>query len=826
MGRNYTRGMRIAGVVIALLSSGSIVKAGPLDEPVAVALPAQPLGDALRELAKTSGLQLLFDPNLVAGRHAPAVTGTLAPREALRQLLRGTDLEAHEESPGVLIIRVRPSRAATAPHSGDPEPVTNTPGAPALIKDAALEEIVVTAQKREQNLQDVPISISAVSSQDLARRNISDLTDLRGQVPGLSIGGSAGANASNVFAIRGVPGLVQAIGSGQATAVYLDGVYLSRPDAAVFSLDDVERIEVLRGPQGTLYGRNATAGAINIITRDPGSELRGGLDLTYGNYDTFRARGSLSGPLAGGFSAGLSGSYDKRDGYFINSVTSNRVDDRKSRTVRGKLRYVAPDELFTAALAGDWSGFNNPVIFRNPYVFPSSTIVGLGDPKRVSFDPGSEALSRQRTRSRGLALTMTYKPSEAVDLTSVTSWRLFTASGAMDNDATAVPLLASANTNRSETRSQELRGIVTMKRLRLTLGGNYFREDGRVAFHTGAPNIPISLTNPIDKTTLEAWALFGQAELDVTDALTLVGGLRYNNEQRDFSIDYTQKPPPVGRFTQGQVKDDVLIPSAGVNFRPMPDVLLYAKVGRGYQAPGFNGFPGANASVVDTFSSETLWAYELGVKAQFLDRRVTVNAAAFHYDYKDLQVRSVTGPGTAAIDNAATAAVKGVEASLSAQLARGLRLGGQVTFLDPQYKDFCERISTSALQGADPLCSPGLVDRSGNRLNLAPKWSGGVFVDYRSPIGAGGELSINLSYTMEGDSYFTTANEPLIGTNGWERLDARVGFTPARGPEIYVYGKNLTDDRYATYGARILPNLVVLTVNDPRTYGIGVRYRL
>lgn len=177
------------GVVVALLGTGSIVKAGPLDEAVAVALPAQPLGDALRELAKTSGLQLLFDPNLVAGRRAPAVMGTLAPREALLQLLRGTDLEIHEESPGVLVIRARPSRAATEPHNGDPAPVANTPGASALIRNAALEEIVVTAQKRERIAQDVPIAISAVSSQDLVRRNVSDLTDLRGQVPGSVSGG-------------------------------------------------------------------------------------------------------------------------------------------------------------------------------------------------------------------------------------------------------------------------------------------------------------------------------------------------------------------------------------------------------------------------------------------------------------------------------------------------------------------------------------------------------------------------------------------------------------------------------------------------------------
>jgi iron complex outermembrane receptor protein len=815
---------RVRGILImaALGSVTPVWAAGPLDEVVAISLAPQPLGDALRDLAKAARLQLLYDPKLVAGRMAPAVSGSLPPRAAFERLLAGTGLEAREESPGVVVIKPRDGGGAPARTEAAP--------ASAAVPEAGgrgpeLDEVVVTAQKRQQNLQDVPIAISAVTADDLSRRNVTDITDLRGQVPGLSIGGAAGANASNVFSIRGVPGLVQAIGSGQATAVYLDGVYLSRPDAAVFSLDDVERIEVLRGPQGALYGRNATAGAINIVTREPGAARTGGVDISYGTFGALRGRGSIAGPVSSNLSLGLSGSYEDRDGYFVNAVTGNRVGERDSRTLRAKAKFSSPESALTATLTGDWSEFSNPVIFKNAYAFPGTNIVGLGDPDRVSFDAASEAQAQQETRSKGAALILSYAWSDGLDLTSITSWRQFDAYGVNDNDGTAAPVILSASTNRSETFSQEIRGLLVRDRLRLTVGANYFREEGRVAFHTGPPTAPISLTNPIDETTLDAWALFGQMEYSLSDALTIVAGLRFNKERRDFSIDYTRKPAPAGVFTRGRVEDDVVIPSVGINFDLNEDVLLYAKAGRGYQAPGFNGFPGANITSVDTFDAETLWAYELGAKAQFMDRRLTVNTAAFLYDYKDLQVRSVTGPGTAAIDNAANAAVKGLEVSASARLLEGLTLSVQATYLDAKYEDFCELLSSSAIQGADPLCRPGFVDRSGNRLNLAPEWSAGASLDYRGAVGGNGELSFNLSYSMEETSYFSTVNESLVSTGGWSRIDARLGYTWGSGPEIYVYGRNLSDDRYGSYGARILPNLVVLTLNEPRTYGAGLRYR-
>jgi iron complex outermembrane receptor protein len=690
-----------------------------------------------------------------------------------------------------------------------------------------LEEVVVTAQRRAERLQDVPIAISALSSEDLAKQGVTDLSSLRGTVPGLSIGGFAGVNASNLVSIRGVSGQPLPIGAGQATAIYLDGVYLSRPDAAFFGLDDVERIEVLRGPQGTLYGRNATAGAINIITREPGSDMQGGFDLSYGDFEAVNARGSLSGPLVGGLSAGISGSYEQRDGYFTNTVTGNTPGERESYTVRGKLRYSSTGGAFNATLAADQTESDALHFYKN--VMLGTTYVGIGNPDTIASDVLSEQASSVLVRSRGTSLTMTYNVNDATQLTSITSFRDVRTDTVYDLDASATPANIASAANFSKTFNQELRATLSLDRLRLTAGVNYYHENANFSAFFPPTIAILSIPNPprdpYDTTQLDAYAAFTQVEFDITDWLTVVGGLRYNKEERDFTMDYTQFARPTrGFFTQGSLEDDIVIPALGLNIKVAPDVLLYLKASQGYQAPGFNVAPGPFVGA-DTFDAEELWSYEVGVKSQFLDRRITFNAAAFYYDYKDIQIRSVTGIGITTIDNAAAATLQGAETSLTFVPIDGLTLGGQFTYLDAQYDDFCEATSGGAPRGNDPLCpSSALANRSGNALLQAPEWSGSANVGYRLPIGNLGELGANASYTWQSNSYFTTANEVAASSGAWGNLSARFSFQFSDGPEIYVYGKNLEDERYVVWAGRASDTLSIALMNDPRTYGLGIRY--
>ncbi len=685
-------------------------------------------------------------------------------------------------------------------------------------------EIIVTAQRREERLQDVPIAITALGSEQLAQRGAIDLANLVGAVPGLSISGFTGANGSNVVSIRGVTGQVLAIGSGQATAIYIDGVYLSRPDAAFFALDDVERVEVLRGPQGALYGRNATAGAINIVTRTPGSELRGGGEVNYGNFDTILARGSLSGPLGGGFSAGISGSYNRHDGYIRNTVTGNRLNDREAYTLRGQLRFQSSDDRFSAVLAGDYVHDDATPVFKNSVLLPSGVFAGMGNPKEFSSDALTEAQTRRRTINKGVALTLNYEASDSLDLVSITAFRKIGVVALYDADGSQLPALVAGTDNRSRTFSQEIRGVFTGERVRATVGANIFTEDASFGLSVVPPTGTQDYASPFDTSDLTAWAIFSQMEFDLTDRLTLVGGLRYNNEKRDFTVDYRGAPTP-GPLLTGRVSDEKLIPSVGVNFKVNPDFLLYGKVSQGYQAPGFNFAPGATATAANTFDAETLWAYEVGAKTQFFDRRATLNVAGFWYDYKDIQIRSTVGVGLTRVDNAAAATLKGIEASLNLTLAEGLTLGAQATYLHARYGRFCQPISGGDPQGADPLCSPGLADRAGNRLNLAPTWSGGLSLGYVTELGNAGKLSASTTYDFASSIFYTgAANEPMLKSGSWGSLGARLGFQFRNGPEIFVYGKNLTDKRYLAFIGRVAPTSAPEVMNDPRTYGIGISY--
>jgi iron complex outermembrane receptor protein len=690
-----------------------------------------------------------------------------------------------------------------------------------------LAEVIVTAQRRAERLQDVPISISAVGTEDLANRNVTSIVGLVGAVPGLAITNSSGVTSSNLVSIRGIAGQPLPVGANQATAFYLDGVYLPQPDAAIFALDDVERIEVLRGPQGTLYGRNSTAGAINIITRDPGSTMRGGVDVSYGEYDWFKARGSLSGPIAGGLSAGISGTYEQREGLYVNTVDGQRVEGGDSYTLRGKLRQTFLDETFIATLSADTSSIDEPKFFRNLYTLPSGAYVGIGDPERVTLvNPDRNVF---RIDSEGVALTMTYRPTDNLELISITSYReltrdtAFDAGLTLDSGAPAPSIYISAR-NASDTLYQELRGAITGDRVRTTAGLNYFHEDADYGQFTGTPfSNPIVHNNPVDSSDLDVYALFGQLEFDITDRLTAIAGVRYNEERRDFSVDYSQGTPG-GLFTSGEVKDDAVVPSLGLNFKVTPDVLIYVKGGQGYQAPGFNYNPGAR-SPAGVFRAEELWAYESGVKSQFLDRRVTLNAAAFYYDYKDIQIRQVTQVGRTEVQNAASATLQGVEASFAVSITSDLTLGGHVTYLDAAYDDFCQPISAGAPQGSDPLCQPGFADRTDNRLSRAPEWSGGANLDYVIPIGSLGELGIHVDYSWEANSYYTPVNETVLSTGGWDKFGARLGFQFDEGPEVYAYGENLNDKVYLDGPQRNNATVAPGGVSEPRTYGVGVRYK-
>jgi iron complex outermembrane recepter protein len=689
--------------------------------------------------------------------------------------------------------------------------------------EGVLAEIIVTAQRREERLQDVPIAITAMSAEMLEQRNVQSVVDLQGTIPSLAFGGFAGITGLALISLRGVAGQPLPVGASQATAVYLDGVYLSKPDAAFFGLKDIERLEVLRGPQGTLYGRNATAGAINIITRTPTTNPEGAIDVSYGNYDTFTGGGYLSGPIGGHFSASLSGSAGQSDGHTRNTATGRMFGGGDNYSGRLKLRFDN-EAGFDATLAGDYS----ETYSEDPY-----QVIGLVNGEQSfateTFASNIQDQAGSTVESGGASLVMNIAVSDQFTLTSVTSWRDYEYFTVYDIDASIASLVEPVALNNIDSWSQEVRGLYTGERLRATVGANYYEESGEYRQANRPPGYTVAglkaASAPYSKTDFHTVAAFAQVEFDLTNSLTAVGGLRFNDETRDFLVD-NSAVPPLGTIVSGTVSDSVWLPMLGLNLKASDDVLLYAKFSEGYQAPGYSAGSGPGRPA-NTFGPESLKAYEVGVKSQFLDRRMTLNGAIFYYDYEDLQVRSLTGPGLAQVTNAGAASVKGAEVEFVVKPLEDLTLDAHVTYSKAIYESYCDGISPSTPQGNDPLCvgtpTPS-ADRSDNALNQAPLWTGGVGANYVVPMGAEMALALNANYSFESNSYYNATNEKQASTDGWERLDARATFTLRNGLDVYIYGRNLTDERYVTNGARLNAALIFGTLNDPRTYGAGVKY--
>ncbi|WP_084691013.1 TonB-dependent receptor [Sphingomonas sp. SRS2] len=686
---------------------------------------------------------------------------------------------------------------------------------------ATVADIVVTAQRRSERLQDVPIAISALGPASLSQGGAGSIVDLQGSVPGLSITGSAGINATNLVSLRGVAGQAVPIGANQATAIYLDGVYLSKPDAGFFGLQDVERVEVLRGPQGTLYGRNATAGAINIITYTPSDKLEGKFDASYGNYNAASVGGYVSGPLVGDLSASLSGGYNRRDGFFRNTLTGHRIGGNESYSARIKLAYDNHDN-FDAMLSADYTHKLSDDLFT-----PSNLVGRKQSFAKDSVTTDLESQIRTRLTTGGVALTMNVHPATDFTITSISSYRRFNFFTVYDIDGGAAALIHPMFSNKNETFSEEIRGVYAGDRFRFTVGANYFNEKAQVELAINPPAFTKAQLdrNPQPRTTsdLNALAGFGQFEFDLLPKVTIVGGLRFNYEKRDFTIDYSSNG--TAKPLVGEVSDTAWLPSAGVNFKLSRDILLYAKVNKGYQSPGYAYLPGAG-NPVNTFNPETLWAYEAGIKSQFLDRMITLNLAAFYYDYKDIQLRRTVALGITTVENAGAATVKGGEAELIFRPMAGLTLNAQATYSNAHYTRFCETITAGTPGNGDPLCSvnglPG-ADRRGNALNEAPKWSGGVGATYEFALGDN-TLKLGANYAWESNSYFSSVNEVQLSNGGWHRLDARASLALRNGLELYAFGRNLTDERHPTNGFRF-GGIASIAVSDPRVYGAGATFK-
>lgn len=693
--------------------------------------------------------------------------------------------------------------------------------------DGRIEDIVVTATKTgAQSLQKVPLAITAFSVDQLQERGIESLADIQAAAPNVVLGR---ATNSAILSIRGIGSSNIFIGSDPSSTVHIDGVYIARPNMVLGDFVDLERIEVLRGPQGTLYGRNAVGGTINIITRKPDDQLRIGASAEYGSYDLRRLTASISGPLAGDtVSVSVAGLLSDRDGYVHNLDQGiGDLADEKVRAVRGALR-LKPSDTVTIDLSADYMRTRGSgPMYKPTYV----NVDGSAPAVEATFIPDFHTVNINSEQFNnidtwGFSGTLAWKLSPDVTLTSITGYRGLKQGWLIDVDFSEVDEWLQQFWDKQRQFSQELQLTGTSGPVKWVAGLYYLHEkidfdlDFQPQFLWGViPNLHVYIDSALKA---EAYAAFAQADVSVTDRLKLTFGGRYSHEKKRFDTfgrafappDETIIPIPGYPFARdGETASwNAFTPRFGADFQVNNQLLIYASATRGFKSGGFN-----ITGTEPAYSPETIWAYEAGLKTTLLDRTLQLNASAFYYDYKDLQVQAFTPEGTLDITNAASSTIKGLELEVTATPVSGLQLNLSGAYLDATYDRYVTARSTA----------PDVeLDLSGNRLNFAPEWMFTSAISYNTELADGWRGRVHLDYRWQSRVYFSSFNDRVYSQPSYGLLNAEIAVsTPGDHLELALYGRNLTDKDYTVGAYDFSSTGASKFITEPRVIGARLRYR-
>ncbi|MBX9858589.1 MAG: TonB-dependent receptor [Sphingomonas sp.] len=756
-----------------------------------------------------------------------------------------------------------PAAAQTAPA---PQPQA----APAV---ANTDDVVVIARRREERLLDVPIAVSALSQTDLAKLQAIDLSGIQGAIPNVNLVQGRGSSTSANFFIRGIgqPDALQTF--DPAVGVYVDGVYLSRIQGALLNLFDVQRVEVLRGPQGTLYGKNTIGGAVNIVTRKPDlTGFHASADVTYGAYNQVLLNGYATAPLIEDkLALSLAGTYDTRDGLVTDPLTGRRFNDRNLWAGRGILRFK-PADGFEFTLSGDYTKQRNAATLGYPTapllrtsLFPAgATVLVPAQPYGPYNFRASTSLTPsqgQRLDHWGVGFTANIDITDTLQFVSITGYRKLDPSFFIDIDASQF-LLGDVFVGVNQKQfSQEVQLKYNGNKLKGVFGLYYLNEDvtsNQTAFGNdiftflGAPTTFTRLINDTQNT--KSYAAFGQLTYDFTDRLAFTGGLRYTKEDRRYNRFTTtisslaalnnlqfrfpdSLPAPLN--TDNVASFDAWTPSFTLSFKPNRDSLIYASANRGFKSGGFNGR--ANSvndltlvvngapTIVNRFRPETVWTYEVGAKGSFADGRVKLSAAAFYSDYSDFQARvgggvvGAANTGVFPVINAGKLRIWGIELEAIAKPTRAFTLTGSFGYLDAKYLRFDDgrRVPPGSFS-----CNP-----TGNAITcrpaFAPPISARLAGDYVVPIGSS-KLTLGLEGRFIDKQYLSVDNRAGLTEPGYALGNAYAQLDLDQNFYFRAAVKNFSDTRYRTDGQEFssVANIQTVYYGDPRTWSItaGIKF--
>jgi iron complex outermembrane recepter protein len=691
---------------------------------------------------------------------------------------------------------------------------------PAMAQDdaAGLEEVIVTAQKRAQNLQDVPIVVTALTESALETAQVVRTRDLMSLVPGLFQG--VGAAPRQPY-LRGIGISFSTPGQDSPTASYVDGVYIASPMAATMLLNSIQSVEVLKGPQGTLFGRNAVAGVINYRTRDPSFDPGAQLDVGYASYDTISGALYATTPLSESVAFNLSAAHeDQQEGWGRNYFRNDDFQTIRNSAVRSKLLWNAAESV-SFILAG-W--------YERARSDQSFSVIEPGVPAFNGFvnthgrhDTDINLPSFTQHQTHGFSLQTNISLSWA-ELQNTLSFQYLKSRYEYDLDLQPVSLLAQFSSWTEKTWANELQLISSSNsesKLEWTAG--LFLLHDEIPFSQIAAG-PLSGNGAFVQTELETQSVapYVQATYPVTDTTRITGGLRYTADEREYAGRAGNNANPSVLTTDTSTQYEEVTYRVALDHDLTPDLMAYVSYNKGFKSGTYNMAVVSNPP--RPLAPEILNAFETGIKSTLFDRRLAVNIGAFYYDYENIIVRAPIAGGASSFDlqNAAEAELLGLDVDFSFQPTASTNIFGGFEILNAEYKDFPTTTSIAYLPGGG--FAQQVIDATGNRLPNAPRFVGNLGFSFRQELGAQwGGLAYSGNVAYRGTNYFEADNVRL--QDPYALVSAAVQWvSPGEAWDVTVWARNLLDKEYASNRTGYaLADIVYY--DEPRTVGITVSTR-
>ena len=700
---------------------------------------------------------------------------------------------------------------------------------PTPTSSSQLEEVTVTAQRRSQNLQNTPVAVTALNATDLRNRGVYTTKDLQGSIPNLQLADATASPSSVNISLRGAYDVTPALETDEPpVGLYIDDVYHPRLSGSNFEFPDIERIEVLRGPQGTLYGRNTLAGAVKIYTKRPTDDIYGSIDVGGGSFGTISSKGDIGGPLIAGLLGGSAAfvSYNT-DGYQFNRATNLDIGHQHDFSGHASLNLFGLDN-FKAFLTGYMVSNKDDGYIAVPLKFPPG--VQSSDLGRATFASGDQDTTESPIPSAGnnqqwgVSLNMAYTLPFG-ELRSITGYADerdlyaadFDGGQQVGPDAYQIGFYRrSQAVDKTISEELQLSGKAFNDRLNWITGVYYDHNTGQefiadqLAF---TPTFVATLLPTFFELTTDSFAAYAQASYKILDNLTFTAGLRESNDDKKFNALMQNGFVPPYQYAIVHVHKGfhTITPHFGLDYQVEPNILTYISISEGFQSGGFNGLAVANPEILsEPYNDETVWSYEAGVKSDFFDRRVRINAAFFYAIYYGLQENAIIDPATlsVAVQNVGTAQIHGLELETSAVITEGLKSSFTLGLQEDSYEGL----------------SPGSIAAQSNarELPLTPNYNGQVALDYFRPLGEEGHFALlgGTSFNFRG-GYRADASD-LTRSPADYTWNAYIG---GRGLddhlELRLTAKNLTNHRVLTCCTITTPAGIVTL---PRTVLAELKY--